>query len=510
VTWFAAILLLVVAAIILITIHDVVQRKHTILRNFPVIGHFRYLLEKIGPELRQYIVTDNDEERPFSRDERRWVYTSSKRLNNYFGFGTDNDIENPPAGYPIIKQSTFPAPAVAADHDELHPVPAAKVLGAARNRKHAFRPESIVNISAMSFGSLSGPAIVALNRGARGAGCLHNTGEGGLSLHHQQGGEIIFQFGTGYFGVRDPDGAFDLARLVDLAEAHPVKAIEIKLSQGAKAGLGGMLLGAKVTPEIAAIRGIPVGQDCASPASHTAFSDIDGLLELVETIADATGRPVGIKSAVGDLGFWQDLTDRMVATGTGPDFVTVDGGEGGTGAAPLAFSDHVSLPFRHAFPRVYRTFAERDLHTGTVFVGSGKLGLPTSALQALIMGCDVLGVAREAMMSIGCIQAQICESGRCPTGVATQRPRYTRGLDPADKSVRLTNYIISLRKELLALAHACGQSHPALVGMDRIEFLEDRWRSTSAATIFGYLDPEFGLPSRTDREDIDTLMQTAQ
>jgi glutamate synthase domain-containing protein 2 len=499
----------VVLALVGVAVYDVVQRRHAILRNFPVIGHLRFILEAVGPEVRQYIVTDNDQERPFSRDQRRWVYASSKAENNYFGFGTDNDLDHA-ANYLIVKHVAFP---VAGPADEPHHpdpdrlLPCAKVLGAARGRRHAFRPASIVNISGMSFGSLGGNAVEALNRGAAMAHALHGTGEGGLSPHHRKGGDLVFQIGTGYFGCRDADGRFDLARLVDTVASAPVKAIEVKLSQGAKPGLGGMLPGVKVTPEIAAIRGIPVGVDCKSPAGHTAFSDIDGLLELVETIAEATGLPVGIKSAVGEEGFWDDLTQRMERTRTGPDFVNIDGGEGGTGAAPLTFSDHVSLPFRWGFTRAYRAFIERDLTDDVVFIGAGKLGLPETALSAIALGCDMVNVGRTAMFSIGCIQAQKCHTDRCPTGVASQSPWLQRGLDPGLKSVRCALYVATLRFELLRLARACGAAHPALVGADQLELLEDRWRSVSLRDVVGYRDGWGGL-SAHHRADITRIMGT--
>ena len=497
----------VVVGLVVVAIYDLVQPHHSILRNFPLIGHLRFLLEAIGPELRQYIVTDNDEERPFSRDQRRWVYSSAKGENTYFGFGTDNDLDVR-SDYIIVKQVTFPVagpPDEPMHPDPARPLPCAKVLGGWRGRPKAFRPSSVVNVSAMSFGSLSGRAIEALNKGCAQAGALHTTGEGGISPHHLHGGDLIWQIGTGYFGCRNPDGTFSLDRLVEAVQAAPVRAIEIKLSQGAKPGLGGMLPGAKVTPEIAAIRGIPVGVDCKSPAGHSAFHDVDGLLEFIEHIADATGLPVGIKSAVGEDGFWEDLVLRMGATGTGPDFLTIDGGEGGTGAAPLSFADHVSLPFRWGFTRVYKLFAERDLSDRVVFIGSGKLGLPETALTAMALGCDMVGVGRTAMFSIGCIQAQKCHTDRCPTGVATQNPRLSRGLDPATKSVRCAFYLASLRYELLRLSRACGVSHPALVTPEQIDLLEDRWRAVSLQDVVSY-QPGWGRPSAADLEDVTRLM----
>lgn len=498
----ATLLMVGVAAI---AVHDLVQRRHAVLRNFPVIGHLRFLLEAIGPELRQYIVTDNDQERPFSRDHRRWVYASAKRDNNYFGFGTDQDMEIAP-NYLIVKQSAFPIASPNPEGRDEY-LPAAKILGGDRGRLHAFRPASAVNISAMSFGALSGAATMALNKGAEIAGCLHNTGEGGLAPYHRHGGELIFQIGTGYFSCSDKEGRFDMSRLADLVSEAPIKAIEIKLSQGAKPGLGGVLPASKVTVEIAEIRGVSLGKDCISPPGHSSFHDVDSMLDFVESIAQTTGLPVGIKSAVGTDEFWRDLAQLMATTDRGVDFITVDGGEGGTGAAPLAFVDHVSLPFKVGMSRVYRIFREHEMSERVVFIGSGKLGFPDMALLAFSLGADMINVGREAMLSIGCIQAQRCHTGRCPSGVATQSPWLARGLDPTLKSVRLANYISTLRHEILQLTHACGKVHPALVGSDQLEILDGRFGSTTATEVFGY-QSGWGIPSVQDQEDIHRIMTT--
>ncbi|MDG4821790.1 FMN-binding glutamate synthase family protein [Asanoa sp. WMMD1127] len=499
-----------VSALAAVGVRDLVQRNHALLRNFPVIGHGRYLIEAIGPELRQYVVAGNNEERPFTRDQRRWVYASAKKENNYFGFGTDNDLEYT-AGYPIIKHRTFgravPRSTPEAGYEAR--LPCAKVLGGARDRPKAFRPESVVNISAMSFGSLSGRAVEALNRGAHLAGCLHNTGEGGLSPYHRNGGDLIFQIGTAYFGCRDDRGRFDLARLKDLVAQHPVKALEVKLSQGAKPSLGGLLPGAKVSAEIAATRGITEGVDCVSPSRHAEFSDTDSLLDWVELLAAETGLPVGIKSAVGDLGFWDELTQLMVDTGRGVDFVSVDGGEGGTGAAPMIFTDTVSLPFQVGFARVYRMFAERELHERVVFIGGGKLGLPDNAIVAFALGCDMVNVAREAMLAIGCIQAQKCHTDTCPTGVATQNRWLTRGLDPTLKSVRAANYIKTLRRDLLKVAEACGVEHPGLIDATAVEILDGRTAATGLDQVYDYR-PGWGLPSKADQAAIVDLMRATE
>ncbi|PWW23857.1 glutamate synthase domain-containing protein 2 [Geodermatophilus normandii] len=493
-------------AVAAVAARDLVQREHTLLRNFPVLGHARYLLESIGPELRQYLVAGNNEERPFTRDQRRWVYASAKGENNYFGFGTDNDLEYT-AGYPVINHRTF-GRAVPPSHPHSAAdvaLPSAKVLGGPRGRARAFRPASAVNVSAMSFGSLSGAAVEALNRGAALAGCLHNTGEGGLSVHHRHGGELVFQIGTAYFGCRDEAGRFDLDRLTDLVAGAPVRALEVKLSQGAKPGLGGVLPAAKVSAEIAAARGVPEGVDCVSPSRHAEFSDVDSLLDWVELLAAETGLPVGIKSAVGDMRFWEELTELMATTGRGVDFVTVDGGEGGTGAAPLIFTDSVSLPFQLGFARVYSAFARRGLAEQVTFVGGGKLGLPDNAVVAFALGCDMVNIAREAMLAIGCIQAQKCHTDTCPTGVATQNAWLAHGLDPALKSVRLANYVATLRRDLLKVAEACGVEHPGLIDTGSVEVLTGRTASTPLGEVYGY-EPDWGLPSAADRAEIVRIM----
>ncbi|MEU5328896.1 FMN-binding glutamate synthase family protein [Streptomyces parvus] len=470
----------------LVAARDLVQKKHALLRNFPLVGHARYALEKIGPELRQYIVTSNDEERPFSRDQRSWIYASAKGENNYFGFGTDNDIEHV-QGYAYVKQRTF-ADALPDLSDPQAALPSAKVLGGPRGRAKAFRPASVINISAMSFGSLSAAAVTALNKGAALAGTLQNTGEGGLSPYHLNGGDLVLQIGTSYFGCRNEDGTFNLDKLKSMIAEAPVKAIEIKLSQGAKPGLGGMLPGAKVSDEIARIRDIPAGEDCASPSRHTAFHDVDSMLDFVELLATETGLPVGIKSAIGEMDFWEELATLMERGDRGVDFVTVDGGEGGTGAAPLIFSDSVSLPFRTGFTRVYGVFAERGLTDDITFIGSGKLGLPEKAVVAFALGVDMINVGREAMLSIGCIQAQKCHTDKCPTGIATQSPWLARGIDASSKGERAAMYLRTLRKDLLKVSGAVGVLHPSLITPTDIDILNGDYDARSLGSVYGYKD----------------------
>ena len=505
--WLLAGLAIVLSAVIA---YDLLQRQHAILRNFPVIGHFRYWLEAVGPELRQYIVTDNNEERPFSRDQRRWVYASSKHENNYFGFGSENDMELQP-NYLIIKHDTFPLPTLFPGdpgYDPQFTIPSAKIVGEAHERAKAFRPASVVNISGMSFGALSGAAVEALNRGCQIAGCLQSTGEGGVSPYHRMGGDLIWQIGTGYFGCREADGRFSLARLKELvAGTASIRALEIKLSQGAKPGAGGVLPKAKISREIAAIRGVSRDRDCLSPSAHSAFKDADSLLDFAEHLAAETGLPVGIKSAVGESHFLTELARLMARGDRGVDFITIDGGEGGTGAGPLVFTDHVALPFKVGFSRVQKIFHEAGLARQITFIGSGKLGFPEAAVFGFALGCDLINVGREALLAIGCIQAQRCHTNHCPTGVTTQNRWLVRGLDPQLKSVRLANYIVTLRKEVLALSRACGVLHPSLITADHLELLDDRFGAKTVAELFGY-GRGFGLPSDGDAERVRKLMIT--
>ena len=505
--WWIIVVLLILG-VLAVAIHDVLQVKDPILRNYPVVGHGRHLLSELGPKLRQYIVAGNNEERPFTRDQRDWVSRSADKSNNYFGFGTDNDLEGS-ANYLIIKQSMFPIvddPKGGKHQPATYSIPCAKVIGAARNRPKAFRPASIVNISAMSYGSLSAPAVEAINRGCKIADCLQNTGEGGIASHHDHGGGLIWQLGTGYYGARDQDGNFAEAPFLEACEKFNVRAVEVKLSQGAKPGRGGILPAKKITAEIAQIRGIDQGKDCVSPAAHVVFSNADELLDFVERLAELTGLPIGIKSAIGELTFWSDLIALMESGERGVDFIAIDGGEGGTGAAPLVFSDHVSLPFKMGFSRVYRMWAEAGLSDQVVFMGSGKLGFPEEALLAMAMGCDMIQIGREAMLAIGCIQAQICHTGKCPTGVATQKKWLMRGLDPTDKSARLANYLVTLRKEILQLCHACGQEHPAMLTPASFEMLHDGFETRAVEEIFG-LQGLTTTPSASDLDEITRLMK---
>ncbi len=494
-------------------IRDRFFSKDNILRNFPVVGHLRYLLIEVGPELRQYIVANNREEAPFNREEREWVYRSARGENNYFGFGTDDQIYT--IGYPIIKHAVFPFGDVAfagSVHDKSTDIPCAKALGEFHDRPKTWRPGSIVNISAMSFGSLSGNAIEALNRGAKMAGCYHNTGEGGISPHHGHGADVIYQIGTGKFGCRDLEGNFSIEKLQENLARHPyVRGIEIKLSQGAKPGKGGVLPGRKVTAEIARIRGVEQGKDCISPNSHREFDTVKRMVAFIEHIAAETGLPVGIKSAVGHMEFWKELAAEMRSSGRGPDWITIDGGEGGTGAAPLTFADHVSLPFKVGFTRVYRTFLDEKMADRVVWIGSGKLGFPDRAIVAMAMGADMINIAREAMLSIGCIQAQKCDTDHCPAGVATQNPYLAKGLLPQVQSLRFARFCQSLRNEILAVTHACGYEHPSQFTGRDIEFATGPASFKPLDEVFGYCvrRPWAGIPGWGKQKTATEILRAA-
>ncbi|GAA4301917.1 FMN-binding glutamate synthase family protein [Aestuariibaculum suncheonense] len=471
ITWWGWILII----LFLVAIRDIfLQKAHTISHNYPIVGHFRYILEKIGPELRQYLVANNREELPFNRIERGWIYASAKKENNYEGFGTDRDIYA--HQHIFINNAMMPF-----KPSENHPneidktfLPCAKVMGLHNKRKKPFRPASVINVSAMSFGSLSAKAVESLNKGVKMADAYHNAGEGGLSPYHSYGGDVVFHFGTGYFGVRNEDGTFSLDKLVKLVEENPfIRAIEVKLSQGAKPGKGGVLPASKITKEIAEIRHVELGKDVISPPNHSAFSNVPEMVDFIEKIAEATGLPVGIKAAIGKLEQWEELANIMQKTGKGPDFITVDGGEGGTGAAPPSFADHVSLPWVYGFSDLYKLFQRKGLTERIVFIGSGKLGFPAKAAMAFSMGADCINVAREAMMSIGCIQAQVCHTNRCPSGVATQSKWLQGGIDPTLKSARLAQYFKTFRKEFIEITHAAGYEHPCQFKMSDIEINVD-------------------------------------
>lgn len=468
-------------------IHDrFIQTKHTLLKNYPVIGWGRYLIELLGPELRQYIVASNREEKPFNRVQRSYVYASAKKENSMQGFGSDADFSK--NGHFFLKNSVFP---YRVENNHINSIkkdfaPCAKVIGNFHNRKKPYHPKSIVNISAMSFGALGSGATKANNLGAAIAGCYHNTGEGGFSQYHNNGADVVFQIGTAYYGCRDEQGKFSMDELVTLITNHPnIKMIEIKLSQGAKPGKGGILPGDKVTKEIADIRKIKVGEDSISPGYHSEFSTAEELVNFIEKIAAATGLPVGIKSAIGHDTFWWNLVYRMKDTGKGPDFITIDGGEGGTGAAPAAFADNVSLPFDVAFTTVYKIFKHYNYEKNIAFIASAKLGLPSDAVKAFALGADMINMAREILMAGGCLQTQKCHTGNCPTLIATNKNQHLYNVP--DKMRRVANFVSTLRKDILELTHACGYEHPCQFTTDDVVVnVKESSLPVTLTKIYGY------------------------
>lgn len=438
------------AAVTAVGFHDVFQTRHSVLRNYPLFGHFRFLFEAIRPELRQYIVESDTEETPISRAQRSLVYQRSKNDIDSRAFGTELDVKA--VGHEWVNQSL--APTQIADQNFR------VVVGANRAKPYSI---SVLNISAMSFGALSPNAILALNLGAKRGGFIQDTGEGSISPYHRQhGGDLIWQIASGYFGCRTKDGQFDMAAFVTQASDPQVKMIEVKLSQGAKPGHGGMLPAAKVTAEIAATRGIPMGQDCVSPASHSAFSTPKELLQFIETLRTLSGgKPTGFKLCVGAPWEFFSIVKAMLETGILPDFIVVDGAEGGTGAAPLEFADHVGTPLQEGLLLVHNTLKGVGLRDQIKIGASGKLFTAYDIVRTLAIGADWVNSARGFMFAVGCIQAQACNTGRCPTGVATQDKKRQKALVVPDKAERVFNFHHNTLHAVKELLQAVGVNHPS-------------------------------------------------
>ena len=453
-TTMIVVLLLVVAGIVWLYIHDVTQTQHTILRNYPVLGHFRYFSESVGEYMRQYQYLPDWIERPFTRLERSWIYRSAKGVSNLVSFGSENSpafvFRNAP--FPILDEEKTGYPGKT--------IGIAEGPGACRTPFHA---RTFFNISGMSYGALSHAAVSALSRGAKMAGCWMATGEGGLAKYHVEGGaDLIMQIGTAKYGVRDKDGNLSEERLREIAALPQVRAFEVTLAQGAKPGKGGILPGAKVSAEIAEIRGIPAGQDSISPNRHLDIANIKELGAFVARVRDVTGKPVGVKFVAGHPGFLDDWFSHCAAHPEGcPDYVQIDGGEGGTGAAPAPLADYVGLPITQALPMVAEARDRHGLHDRIRIIASGKLITPDKVAWALCMGADFVSSARGFMFSLGCIQAMKCGSGKCPTGVTAVDPKLIAGLDPADKAVRVKRYAERVREEVEIIAHSCGLTNPS-------------------------------------------------
>jgi glutamate synthase domain-containing protein 2 len=436
-------------ALVAVGIYDLAQRRRAVSRNYPVLAHFRYFLESIGPEIRQYFIERDTEENPFSRLQRSVVYQRAKGERDTRPFGTQIDVYA--NDHEWINHSVCPA--------EIDSHDFRIVIGPDCKQPYS---ASVFNISAMSFGSLSGNAIRALNSGAKMGNFYHDTGEGSISVHHRaNGGDLTWEVASGYFGCRNPDGSFSEEKFIAAASDPQVKMIEVKLSQGAKPGHGGVLPAAKVSAEIAEARGVPQGVDCVSPAKHSAFSTPVGLLQFVEKLRTLSGgKPTGFKLAIGHPWEWFGIAKAMQRTGILPDFIVVDGGEGGTGAAPAEFIDHVGVPLREALLLVHNTLVGLDLR-GRIRIGAaGKITSAYELARIIALGADWANAARGFMFAIGCIQSQNCHTDRCPTGVATQDPTRARALYVPLKIDRVHNYHHATLHSLTELIAAAGLEHP--------------------------------------------------
>lgn len=439
-----------VGPLVVIWIHDISQKEHTLLRNFPVLGHLRYFLEFLRPEIQQYFIANDEDERPYNRETRNIIYERAKNVRDTVAFGTERDILE--EGYTWVLHSLNPKAV-----SEVEP----RIIVGGPDCKKPYNA-SRLNISGMSFGALSPNAIMALNQGAKIGGFAHNTGEGGLSPYHLQGGDIIFQIGTAYFGCRDDQGRFEPNEYRKEATREEVKMIELKLSQGAKPSHGGILPAAKLTQEIAAVRKVKMGQDVVSPAAHTAFDSPIGLLMFIKQLRDLSGgKPTGFKLCLGHKDEFLGICKAMLETNILPDFITVDGAEGGTGAAPLEFTNHVGEPLESALVFVHNALVGIGLRDHIRIICSGKIATGFDILERIALGADMCNVARAMMLALGCVQSMQCNANTCPTGITTQDPRLQQGLVVTDKKYRAANFHKNTMKSFLELVGAIGLTNPS-------------------------------------------------
>ncbi len=444
-SWPTYTLIGLICLLVLVGIYDLVQKKHTILRNFPIIGHFRYIFEMIAPEIHQYFVESDNDGTPIDRSHRTYVYERAKMENEMHPFGTNLNVNL--EHFKWMPHSIYPAP-------KLETAPRVVIGGSECLQPYS---SSLFNISAMSFGALSKNAIMALNKGAAAGNFFHDTGEGGISSYHLQGGDLVFEVGTAYFGCRDEEGLFSPEKFKEQAARPTVKMIEIKISQGAKPGHGGILPAAKNSEEIAQIRGLKPHTIVISPPGHSAFKDAKGLLEFIQLLRKlSSGKPIGFKLCIGKPEEFVTICEKMVETGIKPDFITVDGAEGGTGAAPIIFSNYVGMPWEKALIFVSDTLVSHGLKKEIKILTATKIFTAFDIFKALCMGADVCSSARGMMLALGCIQALRCHTNKCPTGVATNNPNLVRGLVVEDKWKRVQNYQRETLNEFLELLAASG------------------------------------------------------
>ena len=474
-------LALVFATLVLMGFSDVSQSSRAVLRNYPVIGHLRYLLEFVRPELRQYFIESDGEAAPFSRQQRSLVYQRAKGEPDKRPFGTQKDVNA--TGYEWISHSLQPTHIPSQDFR----------ISIGGDGSSCTQPysASVFNVSAMSFGALSANAILALNGGAKKGGFAHDTGEGSISRYHRQpGGDLIWEIGSGYFGCRNEQGQFDPVQFEANARAPQVKLIELKLSQGAKPGHGGVLPGPKVTPEIAEARGVPAGQDCISPASHSAFSTPIEMMQFIERLRQLSGgKPVGFKFCMGHVWEWFAMVKAMRETGIWPDFIVIDGAEGGTGAAPLEFTDHVGAPLQEGLLMVHNTLVGLNERHRVKLGCAGKVISAFDIARMMALGADWCNSARGFMFALGCIQAQSCHTGHCPTGVTTQDPARMRALVVPDKTERVYRFHHNTMFALKELVQAAGLTHPNQITADHILRRVSGFETRRLSNLLNYAKP---------------------
>ncbi|WP_205737286.1 FMN-binding glutamate synthase family protein [Halioglobus japonicus] len=459
--------LLLVIALVYMYVADVTQREQTIRRNYPIIGRFRYFFEHLGEFFRQYFFALDREELPFNRAQRSWVYRAAKNVDATVAFGSTHPLNQP--GDFVFLNGLFPPL-----EEEVRP--RSEIVFGAGFAETPYHTRAFFNISAMSFGALSAPAIRALSAGAAEAGIWLNTGEGAISTYHLEGGcDIVFQIGTAKYGVRDEHGALDEEKLREIASHPEVKMFEIKLSQGAKPGKGGILPGAKVTEVIASTRGIPAGEDSLSPNRHTDISTIDELLDMIVRVRQVTGKPTGFKAVIGQSAWLDDLCQHIQQRGLecAPDFITVDSADGGTGAAPQSLIDFMGLPLRRSLPLVVDKLVAYGLRERIKVIASGKMVNPSGVAAALCLGADTVNSARGFMFSLGCIQALQCNKNTCPTGITTHDEDLQKGLDPTDKARRVANYARNLMHEVEVIAHCCGVEEPQDLDRSHAQIIDE-------------------------------------
>lgn len=461
-----------------IGIYDYYQTEHTVLRNFPILGHIRFILEFFRPEIRQYFVASDQEERPFNRRIRSVIYQRAKKERDTVPFGTQYDVLA--QGYECVQHSLAPK--------KVDEVESRLMIG----EKNCTKPysASYLNISAMSFGALSPNAVMALNEGAKIGNFAQNTGEGGLSPYHLGGGDVIFQVGTGYFGCRNKNGHFDPSQFKDKAHKDEVKMIEIKLSQGAKPAHGGILPGAKVDQFIADIRGIELGKDCISPPAHSAFTTPIGLVEFIAQLRELSGgKPVGFKLCIGKRHEFLGICKAMLKTGITPDFITIDGAEGGTGAAPMEFADHMGTPLHEALLFVHNALTGVNLRSNIRIIAAGKVATGFDMVARLALGADMCNAGRAFMLALGCIQSLACHNNTCPTGITTQNPRLVRGLVVSEKKQRVANYHAETMRSFMEIIGAMGLSNPRLLSPAHIFRQTEKGILQPYNEIYTYYEP---------------------